>query len=152
MTRVLVVDDEALDAGAADYVTKPFGMAEMLARLRAVVRRAPDGAPEVTQVATEAFQLDLVGHRAFVGTAPTETEVRLTPTEWGMVEHLVRFPGRLITYRQMVTAVWGPTYDPDPNLLRVHMAHIRHKLERDPSMPVHFITDSGLGYRFENDK
>jgi two-component system KDP operon response regulator KdpE len=156
-----VRDDErskvrALDAGADDYVTKPFGMAELLARLRAVVRRAPDGAPEVTQVATGAFRLDLIGHRAFVGDASadtdTEVEVRLTPTEWGIVEHLVRFPGRLITYRQMVTAVWGPTYDPDPNLLRVHMAHIRHKLERDPSRPVHFITDSGMGYRFENDE
>jgi two-component system KDP operon response regulator KdpE len=155
-----VRDDErskvqALDAGADDYVTKPFGMAELLARLRAVARRAPEGAPEPTEVVATDFRLDLPGHRAFVRRragvtgAIDEAEVRLTPTEWGIVDHLVRFPGRLITYRQMMTAVWGSTYDADPNLLRVHMAHIRRKLEHDPSRPVHFITDSGMGYRFE---
>ncbi len=136
----------ALDAGADDYVTKPFGMAELLARIRAVGRRASDGTDEVAEVVATGFHLDLVGHRAYIADG---TEVRLTPTEWSMVEHLVRHPGRLITYRQMVTSVWGPTYDPDPNLLRVHMAHIRRKLERDPARPVHFVTDSGMGYRFE---
>ncbi len=136
----------ALDAGADDYVTKPFGMAELLARIRAVGRRASDGTDEVAEVVASGFRLDLVGHRAYVADG---SEVRLTPTEWSMAEHLVRHPGRLITYRQMVTAVWGPTYDPDPNLLRVHMAHIRRKLERDPARPVHFVTDSGMGYRFE---
>ena len=68
-----------------------------------------------------------------------------------MVEYLVRYPGRLVTYRQLITAVWGPTYDPDPNLLRVHMAHIRRKLEVDGARPKHFITDSGMGYRFEDE-
>jgi two-component system KDP operon response regulator KdpE len=149
-----VRDDErskvqALDAGADDYVTKPFGMAELLARLRAVGRRAPDGAPDLAEVSTDAFRLDLLGRKAFVIDGQSSNEVRLTPIEWSIVEHLVKFPGRLITYRQMVTAVWGPTYDPDPNLLRVHMAHIRRKLEHDPSRPAHFITDSGMGYRFE---
>ncbi len=79
--------------------------------------------------------------------SPT-TEVRLTPTEWGIVAHLVRHPHRLVTYKQLITAVWGPTYDPDQNLLRVHMGHIRRKLEADPSRPAHFITDSGIGYRY----
>jgi two-component system KDP operon response regulator KdpE len=149
---VLTVRDEerskvqALDAGADDYVTKPFGMSELLARVRAVARRAPDAAGDLPEVITSAFRLDLVGHRAYVVDG---TEVRLTPTEWAIVEHLVRHPGRLITYRQLVDAVWGSTFDPDPNLLRVHMTHIRRKLEATPGRPVHFITDSGMGYRFE---
>jgi two-component system KDP operon response regulator KdpE len=147
-----VRDDEkskvqALDAGADDYVTKPFGMAELLARVRAVLRRVPGTEESVAEVVTPSFRLDLVGHRAFVG----EEEVRLTPTEWAMVEYLVRYPGRLVTYRQLITAVWGSSYDPDPNLLRVHMGHIRRKLEVDGARPKHFITDSGMGYRFESD-
>ena len=151
-----VRDDErskvaALDAGADDYVTKPFGMTELLARVRAVLRRIPTGDEAVAEVATPSFRLDLAGHRAFHGDRSNEGEVRLTPTEWAIVEHLVRHPGRLVTYRQMITAVWGASYDPDPNLLRVHMAHIRRKLEADGARPRHFITDSGMGYRFEND-
>jgi len=147
-----VRDDErskvdALEAGADDYITKPFGMAELVARIRAVLRRNPETAPEAPEVITTSFRLDLAGHRAFAG--PEMAEVRLTPIEWGIVNHLVRNPHRLVTYRQLVTAVWGPTYDPDQNLLRVHMGHIRRKLETDPSHPLHFITDSGVGYRFQ---
>jgi two-component system KDP operon response regulator KdpE len=150
-----VRDDErskvhVLEAGADDYVTKPFGMAELVARIRAVLRRQPDGADEPAEVMTADFRLDLAGHRAFVGAE--HSEVRLTPLEWGMVVHLVRNPGRLITYRQLLTAVWGPNYDPDPNLLRVHMGHIRRKLEPDPGTPRYFITDSGVGYRFQSDQ
>jgi two-component system KDP operon response regulator KdpE len=150
---VLTVRDEerskvrALDAGADDYVTKPFGMAELLARVRAVLRRTPNSDEALAEVTTSSFRLDLVAHRAFAADA----EVRLTPTEWAIVEYLVRYPGRLVTYRQLITAVWGASYDPDPNLLRVHMAHIRRKLEADGARPKHFITDSGMGYRFEND-
>jgi two-component system KDP operon response regulator KdpE len=147
-------DDErskvrALDVGADDYVTKPFGMAELLARLRAVLRRAPDLGTETPVVTTTAFALDLAARRAYTGAA--RIEVRLTPIEWAMVEHLVRHPGRLVTHRQLVDAVWGPSADPDSNLLRVHMAHIRRKLEANPSRPDHFLTDSGMGYRFEPD-
>lgn len=149
-----VRDDEAskiaaLDAGADDFITKPFSMGELLARLRAALRRAPDAPPESPEVVADHFRLDLPSRRAFVTTDDGEDEVRLTPTEWSIVAYLGRNPGRLVTQRQLVTAVWGPTFDPDPNLLRVHMAHIRRKLEADPSRPRHFITDSGVGYRFE---
>ena len=147
-----VRDDErskvqVLEAGADDYVTKPFGMAELVARIRAVLRRNPESPDDPAEVTTTDFRLDLAGHRAFTG--PGLEEVRLTPLEWGIVAHLVRNPHRLVTYRQLLTAVWGPTYDPDPNLLRVHMAHIRRKLEPDPSIPKYFVTDSGVGYRFQ---
>jgi two-component system KDP operon response regulator KdpE len=147
-----VRDDErskvrVLEAGADDYVTKPFGMAELVARIRAVLRRHPDTPEDPAEVTTPDFRLDLAAHRAFVG--PDGEEVRLTPLEWGMVTHLVRNPDRLVTYRQLLTSVWGPHYDPDPNLLRVHMGHIRRKLEPDPSRPRYFITDSGVGYRFQ---
>jgi two-component system KDP operon response regulator KdpE len=153
-TPVIVLtvrDDErskimALDAGADDYITKPFSMGELLARLRATLRRVADVSDELPSVETGAFRLDLVAHRAFVAGGD---EVRLTPTEWQIVTYLVRHPGRLVTQRQLVSAVWGPSYTPDPTLLRVHMGHIRRKLERTPSRPQHFITDSGVGYRFE---
>ncbi len=150
---VLTVRDDdaskiaALDAGADDYITKPFSMGELLARLRAALRRAPDAPPASPTVEAASFRLDLTAHRAF--TLEPEAEVRLTPTEWAIVTYLTRNPQRLVTHRQLVTAVWGPTFDPDPNLLRVHMAHIRRKLEAEPSRPRHFITDSGVGYRYE---
>jgi two-component system KDP operon response regulator KdpE len=134
----------ALDAGADDYVTKPFGMDELLARLRASLRRnAP--APESALVATPDFVVDLAAKRVRRG----GEEVRLTPTEWGLVEVLVRNAGKLVSQRQLLQDVWGPQYGEETNYLRVHMAHIRRKLEPEASRPRYFITEPGMGYRFE---
>ncbi len=141
----------ALDAGADDYVTKPFGMDELLARLRAAVRR---GAPaeEEAVVETPDFVIDLTAkrvHRTTDGAAERE-EVRLTPTEWHLVEVLVRNPGKLVTQRQLLDEVWGPMHEQDTNYLRVYMAQVRRKLEPEPSQPRYFQTEPGMGYRFEN--
>ncbi len=134
----------ALDAGADDYVTKPFGMDELLARLRAALRRnAP--APESALVETDDFTVDLAAKKV----RKPAGEVRLTPTEWGLVEALVRNAGRLVSQRQLLQDVWGPQYGEETNYLRVHMAHIRRKLEPVPSQPRYFVTEPGMGYRFE---
>ena len=146
-------DDErskvaALDAGADDYVTKPFGMAELLARINAALRRSGGAAAEPAEVVTDELRLDLAGHRAFVG-EHHDREQHLTGTEWQIVGFLARNAGRLVTHRELIDAVWGPSYSPNPNVLRVHMTNIRRKLERDPASPRHFTTDPGVGYRFE---
>jgi two-component system KDP operon response regulator KdpE len=133
----------ALDAGADDYVTKPFGMDELLARLRAALRRATPTEEEMVVTAGDLV-LDLGARRVHRG----DDEVRLTPTEWQLVETLVRSPGKLVTQAQLLRDVWGPTYVDNTNYLRVFMAQIRRKLETDPSRPVHFITEPGMGYRF----
>ena len=134
----------ALDAGADDYVTKPFGMDELLARLRASLRRNQP-TPEAAVVTTEHFTIDLLNKRALIG----GEDVRLTPIEWGLVSTLARSPGRLITQRQLLQQVWGPQYENETNYLRVHMAHVRRKLEPEPSRPRYFITEAGMGYRFQ---
>ncbi|MFW6720277.1 response regulator [Streptomyces sp. MAR4 CNY-716] len=138
---------EALDAGADDYVTKPFGMDELLARLRAAVRRAEPAAPEGDQavVATDAFTVDLAAKKVNRGGA----DVRLTPTEWHLLEVLVRNAGRLVSQKQLLKEVWGPSYGTETNYLRVYMAQLRRKLEADPAHPRHFVTEPGMGYRFE---
>ncbi|MDX3535016.1 response regulator [Streptomyces sp. MB09-01] len=139
---------EALDAGADDYVTKPFGMDELLARLRAAVRRAEpaagSGEDEVI-VATEGFSVDLAAKKA----VREGRDVRLTPTEWHLLEVLVRNRGKLVSQKQLLQEVWGPSYGTETNYLRVYMAQLRRKLEADPSRPLHFITEPGMGYRFE---
>jgi two-component system KDP operon response regulator KdpE len=141
---------DALDAGADDYVTKPFGMGELLARIRAALRRDLAGA-DAPVVTTADFVVDLAAKRVVrTGNGDGEgEEVRLTPTEWGLVEVLVRNAGKLVGQRQLLQQVWGPEYGSETNYLRVHMAHIRRKLEPDPSRPRHFLTEPGMGYRFE---
>jgi len=135
----------ALDAGADDYVTKPFGMDELLARLRATVRRIIPGQDEPV-VTTPHFSLDFGAKRA---TDATGEEVRLTPTEWGVVEVLARNRGKLVSQRQLLQEVWGPQYETETEYLRVYLAAIRRKLEAEPSQPRYFITEAGMGYRFE---
>ncbi|MDX6349076.1 MAG: two-component system, OmpR family, operon response regulator KdpE [Streptomyces sp.] len=138
---------EALDAGADDYVTKPFGMDELLARLRAAVRRAAPVGPEdaASVVETASFTVDLAAKKV----NKNGTDVRLTPTEWHLLEVLVRNTGRLVTQKQLLQEVWGPSYSTESNYLRVYTAQLRRKLEADPSRPRHFITEPGMGYRFE---
>ncbi len=135
----------ALDAGADDYVTKPFGMDELLARLRAALRRATPSDGDDASVETDDFAVDLSSKRVVKG----NTEVHLTPTEWQIVEMLVRNPGKLITQRQLLQSVWGPQYERETNYLRVFLAQIRKKLEPDPARPRYFITEAGMGYRFD---
>jgi len=135
----------ALDAGADDFVTKPFGMGELLARLRASVRRAAPGPEDEPTITTPDFTIDLMAKRASRG----GSEIRLTPTEWNLVEILVRNPGRLVSQRQLLKDVWGPQYEKETNYLRVYMAQVRRKLEPDPAQPRYFITEPGMGYRFE---
>ncbi len=135
---------EALDAGADDFVTKPFGMDELLARIRAALRRAtPERAAPVVE--TDAFTVDLAAHRVL----RDGVAVRLTPTEWHVLEILVRNPGKLVPQRQLLREVWGPTYADQTHYLRVYLAQLRRKLEREPAHPRHLVTEPGMGYRFE---
>jgi len=135
----------ALDAGADDYVPKPFGMGELLARLRAALRRSAPGEAEAL-VETDSFTVDLAAKQ--VASADGEV-VHLTPTEWHLLEVLVRNPGKLVSPRLLLHELWGPNYGDQTNSLRVHLAHLRHKLEPEPSRPRYFITEPGMGYRFE---
>ena len=134
---------QALDAGADDYITKPFGLDELLARLRALLRRSadPDHEPVVT---TDAFTVDLGKRRV---TRDGE-DVRLTPTEWNILAVLVRNPEKLVTQQQLLSEVWGPAYAKETNYLRVYMAQLRRKLEPDTGNPRHLLTEAGIGYRF----
>ncbi len=135
----------ALDAGADDYVTKPFGMSELFARLRALLRRsrAEDERPSV---ATDDFTIDLAARRV----TSASGDVRLTPTEWRLVEILVRNAGRVVTQRALLREVWGPSHETETQYLRVYLAQIRRKLEPTPAKPRYFLTHPGLGLRFEN--
>jgi two-component system KDP operon response regulator KdpE len=136
---------EALDIGADDYVTKPFGMDELLARLRATLRRSVPAQDEPL-IETPDFTIDLAAKRA--RNAAGE-DVRLTPIEWGIVTTLVRNRGKLVTQRQLLQEVWGPQYETETEYLRVHLAAIRRKLEPTASRPRYFVTEAGMGYRFE---
>jgi two-component system KDP operon response regulator KdpE len=135
----------ALDAGADDYVTKPFGTDELLARLRAVLRRsAQDGGS--ARVELGELVIDLADRRV----TRAGTEVHLTPIEFELIRVLSQHVGRLVTHRQLLQQVWGPGYGQETHYLRVHIAHIRAKLEADPSRPVYLITEPGVGYRLRD--
>ena len=135
----------ALDAGADDYVTKPFSMGELLARLRAALRRAKPGDEVLPIVETPDFRIDLATKRA---TESSGAEIKLTPTQWHLVEILVRNPDRLVSQRQLLEEVWGPSYVNQTNYLRQFMAQVRHKFEPDPAHPRYFLTEPGMGIRF----
>ncbi len=135
----------ALDAGADDFVTKPFGMDELLARLRAAVRRGQPTAVAEAVVTTETFTVDLAAKRIVRDGA----DVRLTPTEWQVLEVLVRNAGRLVSQKQLLREVWGPAYERETHYLRVYVGQLRGKLEPEPSRPRYLLTEPGMGYRFE---
>jgi two-component system KDP operon response regulator KdpE len=137
----------ALDAGADDYVTKPFGMDELLARLRAAVRRAAP-AEDAPVVVTADFTIDLAAKRVRTN---TDGEIKLTPTQWQLLEVLVRNRGKLVTQKQLLHDVWGPAYSTEANYLRVYVAQLRRKLEPDPSRPRYLLTETGMGYRFDGE-
>jgi two-component system, OmpR family, KDP operon response regulator KdpE len=138
---------DALDAGADDYVTKPFSVAELFARIRAVTRRSSE--PEVIEpVQLGRWMIDLNDHMILERAAP-ERQVHLTPIEWQLLQALVRHPGRLVSQRQLLQEVWGPTYVDQTHYLRQYVKALRHKLEDDPTRPRHLITEPGMGYRFQ---
>jgi two-component system KDP operon response regulator KdpE len=154
----------ALDVGADDYVTKPFSMAELLARLRAVLRRDESHPHGAATAILGSCVIDLAAHtvtrrpaqagRADGADGEADPDragetVRLTPTEWRILETLVRRPGQLVSSRQMLTEIWGPGYDHRTNYLRFHMARLRAKLEDDPARPHHLLTEPGMGYRYQ---
>jgi two-component system KDP operon response regulator KdpE len=138
---------EALDAGADDYVTKPFEMNELLARLRAAVRRGAVGAADGTPVVVEtsSFTIDL----SSAVVSREGEQVRLTPTEYHLLEVLARNVGRLVPQQQLLTEVWGPGYERETHYLRVYVGQLRRKLEDDPASPRHLVTEPGLGYRLD---
>jgi two-component system, OmpR family, KDP operon response regulator KdpE len=139
---------DALDAGADDYVTKPFAIDELLARLRAALRRLTPPEETAAIVTTAAFTVDLAARQVTRGSEP----VRLTPTEWAILDILVRHRGRLVSQQELLRAVWGPQYVQERHYLRVYLGQLRRKLEPDPSRPQYLITEPGMGYRFVADE
>ncbi|MEV4716764.1 MULTISPECIES: response regulator [Micromonospora] len=135
----------ALDAGADDYVTKPFGVEELLARIRAVTRRLGAPSDAVPALRIGQHTVDLADHSVL---RDDGTEVKLTPTQWSVLEKLLRHPGKLVSQRQLLQDVWGPEYQNETNYLRQYLAQLRRKLEDDPARPRHLITEPGMGYRY----
>jgi len=149
----------ALDAGADDYVTKPFGVEELLARMRAVVRRTGAG-EDMPQIRLGELVVDLTAKRVILqapvtagtgGATGAPEDIRLTPTEWHLLEVLLRNPGKLLSRNQLLTEVWGHGYPDTTGNLRLYMAQLRRKLEPDPARPCWLITEPGMGYRYQPD-
>jgi two-component system KDP operon response regulator KdpE len=136
----------ALDAGADDYITKPFGTDELLARLRAALRRVSEDGGEPT-IDLGGLVIDLAARTV----ARDGEEIHLTPIEFGLLRVLALHRGKLVTHRQLLRDVWGPAYEDETHYLRVHVAHIRAKIEREPSRPRHLITEPGIGYRLRDE-
>jgi two-component system KDP operon response regulator KdpE len=145
----------ALDVGADDYVTKPFAMAELLARLRAALRRDEANQGQPRQVPIGRWLIDLTAHQVRAANAPEDADggervtLRLTPTEWQILEILLQRPGQLVGSGQILSGVWGPDFLQRTNYLRFHMARLRRKLEDDPARPRHLLTEAGMGYRYQ---
>ena len=139
---------EALDAGADDYITKPFAVQELLARIRALTRRVPqDTTAPIAHLGD--VTIDLSAHSVVRAGAEGDEHIRLTPTEWQMIELLIRNPGKLVTRKTLLTSVWGTEHAEDTGYLRLYVSQLRRKLEADPSHPVHILTEPGMGYRLE---
>lgn len=143
---------DALDAGADDYVTKPFAIDELLARIRALTRRSPlEAEPPVIEFGN--IRVDLAAHGVSkTDAAGSRTPVKLTPTEWHILEALVRNPRRLVTKHFLLTTIWGPSYGTEDGYLRLYLAQLRRKLEPEPSRPRYLLTEPGMGYRFTPDE
>lgn len=139
---------EALDAGADDYITKPFAVQELLARIRALTRRVPQDTPAPI-VRLGEVTIDLSAHSVVRVSADGNSHIRLTPTEWQMIEILIRNPGKLVTRKTLLTSIWGTEHVEDTGYLRLYVSQLRRKLEADPAHPVHIITEPGMGYRLD---